>query len=368
MKKKDVFSQRIKRVRALMREHDVDRFVIFHDTDEVDNSIEAKYISGFTGTRCFIVISPRRAIIITDPRYTRQAQEEVIAMDVIEVRRGQQLHKEVLPRALSRGSRVGLSERTTPWGFAREIQSNSACLVVPLPPVLKKARAVKGDDEVAKIQKSVRATEAALEHAFTFVKPGVSEKEVAEQFEGALPEGAKPAFDLIIASGERSLFVHGRASDKLIKIGDVVQFDVGCMIDGYVSDLSRVVVCGKATPEQKRMHSALVRVIQEALPSYRAEIDVSEVAIRANEVLESLGYPKIPHALGHGIGLEVHEMPMASPISKGCFEAGNVVSIEPGIYMEKYGFGMRIEHDVVITKKGSVILDNELSTELLEVG
>ena len=372
MEKLEVLSQRIENVRAAMKEYEVDALII--PRTERMATVDVRYISGFTGSTGFIVVTRDKAFLYVDSRYTHQAKKETYGVDVVEWSSMTQLLNETIAHDLGNAARVGFMKSDVTVSFldmAEELVPSVK--FIRLPPFLTNIRAVKSEEEIEKITRSLRATEAALEHAFKFVKQGVSELEVADAFENALPRGAKPAFESIVASGERSIEAHGIASDKIIKEGEVVQFDVGCSIDGYASDISRIVVCGRATPEQRKMHRAVLKAIHEALHFYRPGIDTVESHNRAQEVLDSRGYAedKFGHGLGHGVGLDVHEAPVVASATTSAlvtvFENKQVVTVEPGVYSEKLKFGMRVECDVLITEDSHEVLDR-LSTRLVETG
>ncbi|MBI1888409.1 MAG: aminopeptidase P family protein, partial [Candidatus Spechtbacteria bacterium] len=359
------------KLRTLMEESEVDALVL--QRDQKVESADAFYISGFTGSTAVLVITRENAVFITDSRYTEQARQEVHGFDIFEAKNLVHLFEELVPKALGNAVRVGLMRAETLLRFDHLMKEKLPLLeIVGLPSLIESIRQVKDSEEMRRIIASVRATEQAIRHAISCIQPGVSELDIAEAFRSALPKGSKLAFDSIIASGERSILPHGLASEKIIEMGDVVQLDVGCMLHGYASDLSRVVVCGKASPEQKRMHLALVRAIDGGLGFYLPGCKTDAAYKRALEILDSQGYgdDKFGHGLGHGIGLAVHEYPAVGTRPRGTpqdiFEVGHVATIEPGVYSKKLGFGMRIELDVEITLGGHKILDKLPWRKLVE--
>lgn len=358
----DVCQARLAKVREAMSSHKVDALVL--RKDEKVNSENVFYISGFTGSNAVLVITREKAAFITDSRYTEQAHREVHGYDILKATKYRQIFSELIPQVLGNATRVGLMREETLLGFWHRMKEGLPLLeIVGLPSLIEPIRQVKDSDETRRIIESIRATERAITHAISRIKPGVSELDVAGAFQSALPKGSKLAFDSIIASGERSILPHGLASEKIIQRGDVVQFDVGCLLNGYMSDLSRVVVCGKASPDQKKMHKALVSAIDNALKLYRPGVKTLTAHERALELLDFHGYAdsKFGHPLGHGIGLEAHEWPYIGPRpppdNPDIFEVGNVATVEPGIYSKELGFGMRIELDVEIKPDGPHILD-----------
>ncbi|MBI1888781.1 MAG: aminopeptidase P family protein [Candidatus Spechtbacteria bacterium] len=367
----DVYLGRLAKVREAMVRHEVDALVL--SKDQKVHSVDALYISGFTGSTAVLVITRENAAFITDSRYTEQARQEVYGFEILETKMQHQIFDEFIPGALGSAARVGFMRKEVLFEFYHLIKEELPHLtLVGLPSLIESIRQVKDSEEMRRIIASVRATEQAIRHAISCIQPGISELDIAEAFRSALPKGSTLAFDSIVASGERSILAHGLASEKIIERGDVIQLDVGCMLHGYASDLSRVAVCGKASAEQKRMHLALVKAIDGGLEFYRPGCETTEAYKCALGVLDSQGYgdEKFGHALGNGIGLAVHEDPAFGPRPPGTpqdiLEVGHVATIEPGIYSKKLGFGMRIELDVGITPNGHKILDRLPWRQLVE--
>ena len=370
---KEMQEERIARLRARLAEHNVDALLLIrgeHDSAEVANM---GYLAGFTGTHGNCLVTADKALFFTDGRYTTQAQKEASAWEQRRIFSTGDAPLSTHIKELTIG-RLGVIDDHISFGMVRRLQAafGSDVEIVPLPDIVHHhLRGVKHEEEVAHIRAAIRAMEQALERVYILVRPGMSEWELERELECALPHGAKIAFDSIIASGVRSAMPHGVASEKVIERGDIIQFDVGCKLsgngNGYVSDISRVAVIGKATQEQKRMHRAVRDAIQAALPLYRPGMQTCEAYKKANDLIVRRGYPPIPHGLGHGIGLDVHEGPNVSGRSREdeVFLAGQVVTIEPGIYLEGYG-GMRIEEDVLITETGHEVL-TKFPTKLQEL-
>lgn len=357
--------ERIARLRLHFAEHHVDALLV-RNLEEGRNA-NIRYLAGFTGSHGNCLVTLERALFLTDNRYALQAQEEASAWERCILSGDMTLSAQI--KALS-VRRLGLIAPHVSWDFVRRMQEalGSEIEIVPLPDIVHDhMRGVKHKEEVAHIRAAIRAMEQALERIYILVRPGMTEREIAQELEYDLPDGAKIAFDSIIASGVRSAMPHGVASAKVIEQGDIIQFDVGCRVNGYVSDISRVAVMGKATREQKRMHRTLLAAIDAALALYRPGMQTREACKKANAVLVRRGYPAIPHGLGHGIGLDVHEGPGVSDRApdEEIFQAGQVVTVEPGIYLEGYG-GMRIEEDVLITDTGNEVL-TKFPTKLQEL-
>lgn len=353
---------RVERVREKMREHDVDGLVISNDEE---GKVDIRYLTGFTGSRAFCLITGDSQYFLTDGRYDLQSRQEVDGWDILIHDTKSDLWNDITQK-LSGVERIGLVKDKESWGFQRELEAGlDSCELVALPDIVAEVRSVKDDAEVDTIRRAIRQMESVLRYVFTLIKPGVSDRELATELKIALMRrGLEISFSPIIVSGAHSAIVHGNPFElpnKKVAEGDIIQFDVGCWVDGYSSDISRVAVCGMATDKQRKMHAALMRAINEAVKLYRPGVVFEDANKLAKGIMEEEGFPKFSHGLGHGLGMEVHEPPYNFDV----FEVGNVVTVEPGIYIEGYG-GMRIERDVLITKSGSRYLDR-LSTALKEV-
>ncbi|MFY9457385.1 MAG: Xaa-Pro peptidase family protein, partial [Candidatus Spechtbacterales bacterium] len=269
----EVVLQRIDKVREQMREQGVDALII--PKAEESSAVDIPYLSGFNGSAATLIVTLKKAVLVVDSRYIYQARQEIRGIDVVGQTKREELFEEIIPRALKDAKRLGvMKQQLLAFGFYLNLVKHLPHLeIIPLPAIARTGRIVKDEEEILKIKRSVRATERALRHAFSVIQPGVTELVAAEAFRSALPPGAKLAFPSIVISGKRSVFIHGNPTKKRIKRGDVVLLDVGCILPGddggYVSDLSRVVVCGTASPEQKRMHRAIIEAIDESLELYK---------------------------------------------------------------------------------------------------
>jgi Xaa-Pro aminopeptidase len=358
--------RRLSRVRELMVRQDVDVLLITNFEKE-KGAHNIRYLSGFTGSYGVCIVTQDRQILTTDSRYALQAPQEAQGWDV---RVGGKAVEIVAGLGVKS---VGVFGGDVSWDYASMLQEKLDGLhIVRLPNILTEVRAVKDPLEIESVRNAIRSIESVLGGLYGIVKVGrTTDCELATELRiRLLKKGHDISFAPIILSGSHSAFIHGDpfklrgdlGYDKVIEVGDIIQFDIGARVDGYVSDISRVAVAGRATRKQKRMHEAIRRAIEESVQLYRPGMRGNLAQERANEILRSFEFPDIPHGLGHGIGMEVHEEP--STRGATVFQAGNVVSNEPGIYEEGYG-GMRIERDVLITKHGQIYLD-EFTTDLVE--
>lgn len=371
-------SQRVERVRENMRSHNVDGLLLFNV--EEASGVNIRYLTGFTGSASICFVTPNVTVLITDPRYGLQVKQESSEWDIRITVPGYPIIELLKEQGFRR---LGLIGEEVSWERINKLREKLPEVeLVSLPNIVQEIRAVKDAGEMVAIRKAVDVMEDVLTELYVMIKPGfTTDYELATALKIKLIQrGNDVAFDPIILSGSDSAFIHGRPfklkkerersgvvpSEKVIQRGDIVQFDVGCIVDGYASDISRVVVIGKAANEQKRMHSVLCNAIEYAKQHYREGARGRDGYDKADEILKAHGFKNgMVHGLGHGIGLEVHELPGVSRGIEETLKIGNVISLEPGIYIEGYG-GMRIERDVLITENGPEFLD-KLTTDLIEL-
>ena len=227
---------------------------------------------------------------------------------------------------------------------------------------------VKDDHEVEMIRRAVGISDKVFDDVLKVIRVGVRELEVAAEISYLHKSlGAeRDAFETIVASGERSALPHARATEKKIKAGELLTLDFGCVVNGYNSDITRTIAIGKTSIRAKRMYDVVREAQQEAIESAKGGIWAKDLDAVARKRIERLGYGKyFNHSLGHGLGLHVHERPKVSQLSKERLRSGSVITIEPGVYLPKFG-GVRIEDDVLLTESGCVVL-NKATKEFIVI-
>lgn len=213
-------------------------------------------------------------------------------------------------------------------------------------------RRVKDAEEVALIRKAARLTDIGVNAAVEAVKPGIREYEVAAEAEYAmrLKGSSGVAFETIVASGVRSAYPHGLCTDKIIREGEFVTIDLGAMYRGYRCDITRTIVVGKPSRKQQELFNLVLNAQKLGIKSIHAGIKGRDVDGIVREMMIKAGYGDyFIHGLGHGVGLEIHEPPSLSQASEDTLVEGNVVTVEPGVYLPKFG-GVRIEDTVLVLK------------------
>jgi Xaa-Pro aminopeptidase len=329
----------------------------------ISNLTNVRYATGFTGTSGMIVVMPDEALFITDFRYQTQATQQV--PDIYQVIIGEvglwqqacDLLKEKLKRR--RNVRIGIEGEHVSVAQFDELKEK----LNPLEPfstvkVIENSRLRKEADELKIIRRAVKVADEVFEYICGYLKPGLTEIEVANEIERAMKaRGASGvSFDTIVASGHRSALPHGVASKKKLGKNDIVTIDMGAIVDGYCSDMTRTLCLGKATRRQKDIYELVYRAQTEAAAQLRPGLDCVAADKIARDIIEFSGCgAHFGHGLGHGVGLNIHESPRLSRLGKGNLEAGMVVTCEPGVYIEGVG-GVRIEDMLLITKSGADIL------------
>jgi len=318
-----------------------------------------RYLSGFSGSNAICIVSRSSQFILSDGRYTDQIRNEVTDWDIF-ITKTDLLDEIRKRRLLPRGTRLGFDGNSVQFSQYQELKKLFPGIkFLPKAECIEKISAVKDAGEVVKIQKAAAITDAVFSELLPLIAPGVSELDLAAEISyRQRKHGAEgDAFETIVASGERSALPHGRASAKKIRNGEFVTLDFGSVYEGYHSDLTRTVAVGKVTPEGKKIYATVRTAQQKAIDAARSGMKARDLDAVARRYIRKLGYEKFfRHSLGHGIGLQIHEPPRISVLSKAVLEDGNVITIEPGIYVPGFG-GVRIEDDIHITGDGITVLN-----------
>ncbi|WP_208951171.1 aminopeptidase P family protein [Rahnella sp. ChDrAdgB13] len=219
-------------------------------------------------------------------------------------------------------------------------------------------RVHKYPDEIAKIREAAAIADRALEKVIPFIRPGISEKTLADHLEMAVRQagGSKTSFDTVVVSGLRGALPHGRPTDKKLMTGELVTIDFGAVYQHYCSDMTRTFALGNVSAELKAIYDTVLLAQQSARDAVRPGIRCQELDAVARDIISVAGFGEyFSHNLGHGLGLDVHEAPALSPQNAQPLEPGMIITIEPGIYVPGLG-GVRIEDDVLVTETGSEVL------------
>jgi Xaa-Pro aminopeptidase len=228
--------------------------------------------------------------------------------------------------------------------------------IKPLPDIVEAARRTKDNSEVMAITKAGKIAAKALDHALKKMKPGITETELAGIIELEMRKlGAKVSFDTIVAFGANASEPHHNSGKTKLKKNDTVLIDFGAKLAGYCSDMTRCFTVGKTSRLYNKAYEAVRQAQIAAIEKIKPGVMLKTIDKTTRDVIREHGFEPHGHGTGHGLGLEVHESPPVSPKSKGKLQAGDVITIEPGIYIPGK-FGIRIEDDVLVTKTSYKIL------------
>lgn len=360
---------RLSKVRNLMSKKRLDAIL-------VSSLPNITYLTGYSGFSTvereaflFIVAQPQglthktpgvNGYIITDGRYSEVVHKTIKNFELIE--RASAFPFEKILKQLAQKhkiKRLGIEEDNL---TISEHKLLSSCFNDLNHFNITDLRIIKDSDEIKSIEKACELGDKAFRYILKKIKSGVSEKELAFEIELFIRKsGASISFPPIVAFGKNSSIPHHQTSDQRLKTNSIVLLDFGVKVDNYCSDMTRTVFLGKASTEQRKMYQTVLEAQEKTidflassfslLASDRKTVSASKIDNIARRHITSQGFPSIPHSLGHGIGLEVHESPRLSPKSKDILEPGMVFSLEPGIYIPNFG-GVRIEDLVVLEKSG----------------
>jgi Xaa-Pro aminopeptidase len=317
------------------------------------------YLCGFSGDSGALVIEPDSAALFTDGRFTIQAREETRGIRV-------RIHKGSLLEAVGKylkgkgrqrvaiaPSRLSLAD----WKVLRKA-ADGRVKWLAVDALVEGLRAVKDASEVDRIRDAARVGSEVMEEAIRLIQPGVTELDIAAEIgyrmrrKGASGE----SFDAIVAAGPRSALPHARPTARRIGKNELVVLDLGAILRRYCSDLTRTVHVGKASASVRQWYRAVLDAQAAAIDAVKSGVTCGAVDAAARDVLQRQGLGRyFVHSTGHGIGLEIHEGPRIARGQKTRLEAGNVVTVEPGLYVEGVG-GIRIEDDALVTPRGAEIL------------
>ena len=318
-----------------------------------------RYVSGFSGSLGFLLIGQASMDILGDSRYWLQMQQEAPAFNLVRARASQGMWPLVSERIKQLGlRRIGFEAQhlTVEQHERLRLEVSAEATLTATSGLIEELRMVKTPDEVEVLRQVATIAGRAFDRVRSAIRPGLRERDVAFLLEQTFVElGADgPAFETIVAAGERGALPHGRASDRVLERGDMVVVDFGARGGGYNSDSTRTIVVGEPTTEQRRVIEAVQRAQQESMALMRPGVTADSVDQRAREVLATEAHA-FGHGLGHGIGLLVHERPYLTASDQTTLQPGMVITNEPGIYIPDWG-GVRLEEMVLITSDGPQVL------------
>ncbi|MBB6730541.1 M24 family metallopeptidase [Cohnella zeiphila] len=324
----------------------------------VTNAVNRRYLTGFTGTSGVVLISSDEAVLLTDFRYREQAPRQAAGFAVVE--HGTDVHADVAGLLRKWGvSKLLFEEKDVSYAaYAAMKEKFAPSELLVSGGAIEKIRMIKDESELAIMQEAADVADRAFTHILGFIKPGVTEAEVALELEFFMRKNgaASTSFDTIVASGERSSLPHGVASDRVVGRDEFVTLDYGAYYKGYCSDITRTVVVGRPSDKHREIYGIVLEAQLHALEQLRPGLTGREGDALTRDIITRYGYGDcFGHGTGHGLGMEIHEAPRLSRMEETILTPGMTVTVEPGIYLPGFG-GVRIEDDVVMTDDGIKIL------------
>lgn len=331
--------ERINKLLAVIKNMDCDCAVI---TDRAN----VRYLSGFTGSAGYLIISEKENLLITDFRYIEQAKGEAKDFEIINIANFNERDYG------NKFSSTAFENESVSYMEYLKTESNFKNLK-PLNKELLKMRSIKDKKEIECIKKAEKIGDDAFSYIMSIIKPGMTELQIAREIDFyMLSNGAERlSFETIVASGARGSMPHATPSENTIKNGDLVVMDFGCVYKGYCSDMTRTVGIGSVSDELKEAYNTVYDAQLEALKKVSAGANCAFVHNTAFDIIDKKYKGMFGHALGHGVGLQIHEQPTFAPKSDYELSENVVISVEPGVYIPDL-CGVRIEDLVLITKDG----------------
>lgn len=356
-------SDRLQRLRVRMAEKGLDGLLVGAPVEDTFHTHAAnrRYLSGFTGSMGWLLITADSAFIAVDFRYFEQAEREALDFTLFRATGGiERWLAELVGEAGLRGGRLGFEPAgATVSSFQAmkkaldKIPSDQRPKLLAAPPLVEELRAIKEPEEVAALQRAVDVGDSAFAAVAGRMEPGWTEKRVAWEIEKhARENGAEGlSFETIVAGGPWGAMPHAQPRDRPIEAGEPLVIDMGVRVDGYCSDLTRTVVVGGANGRFREIYDIVLTAQLAAEELVKSGMSGEEAHMLAHNVIAEAGYGEsFGHGLGHGVGLLVHESPRLARLSKDELRDGMVATIEPGVYITGWG-GVRIE-DMVVFENG----------------
>ncbi len=345
-----VSSQRISKVLSSLNSHNVEA-LLFLDIKNV------RYLTGFRGSDGALLIGKRQKLLMVDGRYTNQAKREVRDVEIFQYReKAEGIEAVILDTSLKSIGFESTSMNVT--NYMKLKKKLKSVKLKPMSHEIDTIRAVKDKKELSHIRKAADIAYKALGTVYEFIKPGVSEKDIAIELDYRIVRaGAEEvSFSTIVATGVNSSQPHATPGSCKIKNGDVVMIDYGAVCNGYHSDETCTFIVGRADKKQKEVYSLVKEAHDKALACVKAGAACKGIDHIARTCIESGDMGKyFTHGTGHGVGLDVHEAPRIADKSKHILEAGMVITIEPGVYIPG-AWGIRIEDMVMVKENGFEVL------------
>ncbi len=345
-------AKRLANLRSQLSQNGLDAIIV----SQAENR---RYLSGFTGSAGFLLISRSKAILATDFRYVEQAKMQAPDFEVVHIKGD---FSEWLPGLLSGigAARLGFEAKDVTFSTYKDLtkaisETKSETTLVPTDNLVESLRSIKDEDELGHLKEAAALVDAALAEILPRVQAGISEKELAWRIESFLRQKGSEQlpFEPIVASGPNSALPHARPTDRVIAAGEPVVIDIGARVNGYCSDITRTICIGAEDTTFRQIYDIVLGAQLTALATLQTGMSGEQADRLARTVIEQAGYgDAFGHGLGHAVGLAPHEIPRLGTKSADILTDGMVFTVEPGIYVSGWG-GVRIE-DTAVLENGKV--------------
>jgi Xaa-Pro aminopeptidase len=341
-------TQRVKNIRARLSKSYLDALILSRTANVV-------YLTGFSGEDSWAVVAGSAVYLLTDSRYTEQAQKECPHARIVERKEPIAEAAAKLVGKLKSARTVGV-EKSLSLASYEILRKRVAARLKAVEGLVEDQRSVKDEGETAAIRSAAAIAATAFQRAVRHARPGISESELTGILELEMRrQGAKVGFETIVAFGPNASRPHHQPSLRVLGERDTILIDFGARYNGYCCDITRSFAFGEPTAAFRRAYRAVEEAQAAAIRAAKAGVDLVEVDAAARNAIRESGLPVYGHGTGHGFGLEIHEIPFLKEKAKGRLQAGQIITIEPGVYLPGK-LGVRIEDDILITNDGCEIL------------
>ncbi len=344
-------AQRVSDIRDELSRRSIDALVLTKPAN-------VTYLTGFSGEDSWAIVAKGAVYLLTDSRYTEQAQKECPLAKIVQ-------RKDSMAQAASKllerlkAARTVAIEKSISLAQYQALRKHMATHLKAVDGLVEDQRSVKDTSELAAIRSAAAIAAMAFKRAVRHIRPGITESTLAGILDLEMRrQGAKVGFETIVAFGPNASRPHHQPSPRTLAETDTILIDFGARYNGYCCDITRSFAFGKPTPAYCRAYAAVEKAQAAAIGVAKAGAELVRVDAAARDAIRETGLPVYGHGTGHGFGLEIHEVPFLKEKAKGKLQAGQIITIEPGVYLPGK-LGVRIEDDILITESGSEILTDQ---------
>lgn len=339
-----MYNDRIKKLQHRVKEEKLDALI-------VSNRINIQYLTGFNGTYGFLIVEPDKNVLYTDARYFERCKRDINDVSIRLIK--SEWYKDLKIKKL--GFEANTVDYVTYWDLRKKFNKIN---LIPVKYMVEKIRMIKDSWEIKNTYKAVDITEDLLRDIKRLICAGKTAHEVFRYIDIELRKKpfTEPAFEPILSFGEDTCMPHAGTSSRRLSRNKIAMIDIGAKYNGYSSDLTRTFWIGRITRKFEEIYNIVLTAQLYAVEKIRPGVRLSDIDAAARDYITKKGYGKyFNHALGHGMGLEIHEIPRVGKNSKYRAEMGMIFSVEPGIYIKGWG-GVRIEDMALVTEDGCKIM------------